>query len=70
MGKCKHWGLRPERYHGGIWRQVWQILEEDHGVQVIKVKAHMAEEACKGDPMQLWLREGNVAADGYATAGS
>ena len=68
--KGEHWGMRPGRYHGGIWRQVWQILHEDHSVQVIKVKSHKSEAACKGDPMQLWLRKGDVAADGYAKAGS
>ena len=69
FAKGRQWGLRPECFHGGIWELLWEMLDPGHEIQITKVKAHKSEAACKGDPVQLWLRKGNVAADGYAKAG-
>ena len=62
--------MRPDCFHGGIWKLIWDILDLGHEVHITKAKAHKSEAACKGDPFQLWLRKGNVAADGYAKAGT
>jgi len=70
FAKGRRWCLRPDCFHAGIWKLIWDILDPGHEVNVTKVKAHKSEAACNGDPMQLWLRKGNVAADGYAKAGT
>ncbi len=40
FAKGRQWGLRPECFHGGIWKLLWEIVDSGNEVHIIKVKAH------------------------------
>ena len=50
------------------YRRMWNVLKDSHGIKVAKAKAHKSEKDCNNDPLQSWLRKGNVAAGRYVKA--
>ena len=61
--------------HADVWRMVWHRVDDigmgEHGVQIVKCKAHMTEAAIRqAEPAQQHVACLNKAADGWAKHGA
>ncbi len=67
----EEWCLAPERDGGDLWREVWERMGEIEGeVEVLKVKAHTAEEEVDEGVITARNRYGNLHADAEARRGA
>ncbi len=67
----RDWCLAPDRDGGELWREVWERMGEMEGrVEVVKVKAHTAEEDVREGVITERDRFGNLHADAEARRGA
>ena len=65
----EEWCVNAKRDGADIWREIWGMLRELHGIKVVKVKAHLKYEHVREGRIKFEHWCGNGMADKSAKAG-